>query len=147
MKTIRVVNGAPSNALTVAKGDSVLTTMFFSNNKQSENKVQRLERENQQLRQELVQAHARIQELQSSLLVVIRNVDESDEDETISVASSTSTLPTGSLLAEQERWKQLQRDERRVASWQRQRKEQQYRYCKKLPTWSEDESSDDFDEF
>jgi len=96
-------------------------------------------RENKQLRRELEDAHHRIHELEaavaaaaeaaaeSSKVVIFSNdmLDADDDDDdmsvevqsldngTISVTSSTTTIPTGSLLANEERTKLQQRDDYR----------------------------------
>mmetsp|Transcript_46879 Transcript_46879/g.69708 ORF Transcript_46879/g.69708 Transcript_46879/m.69708 type:complete len:279 (-) Transcript_46879:398-1234(-) len=85
----------------------------------------KLQRENRQLRQELGDAYARIRELKSTLLVFISKAEEGASNGSIEVqsvmdlstTSSTTTVPTGSSLANEERLKQLGRDEEKLAKW------------------------------
>jgi len=95
-----------------------------------------LQRDNQQLRQELEDAHYRIRELEAAssprVFVLPNHADDEDDvsvevqsmDNGISVTSSTTTIPTGSALANEERAKQRQREEHREnASRSRRRKQ------------------------
>ena len=85
----------------------------------------KLQRENQQLRRELEDAHYSIRQLeaQSSNVFVLPSAGEEEDeasvevqsvDNSISVSSSMTTIPTGSALANEARAKQQQRDYRRT---------------------------------
>lgn len=84
-----------------------------------------LQKENQQLRRELQDAHYRIQELQRPPPIVISHADDDSSFEVqsvadISITSSTSTLPTGSALANEKR-AQLERRQERESQRRKQR--------------------------
>ena len=107
-----------------------------------------LQRDNQQLRQELEDAHYRIRELEAAssprVFVLPNHADDEDDDVSvevqsidngISVTSSTTTIPTGSVLANEERAKQRQRDEHREqASRNRRLRNNKYRKQRKAKT-------------
>jgi len=88
--------------------------------------ITKLQQENQQLRRELNDAYHRIRDLEGSLAVLIVSSADDDDDGTsasvevqsvasmtdhLSMSSSTTTIPTGSALANKMREQQQKRDD------------------------------------
>lgn len=102
----------PESATTTAVGESS-AAVTKNNTEETLLLVTRLQQENQQLRQELKDAHYRILELEGNLAVFIDTEAQSVAD--LSLTSSTTTIPTGSPLANKKRAKQQKWDEMRQA--------------------------------